>query len=121
MVVSCRLHEKEVRQIPPVEEKPSTIDYSEVEESKAELTRNKTIEPSEIKIKTGTTVVWYNKDTYPHMLMIYKETYELKDDDIVKSPNFYENESFRYTFTDKGNYLVRDVYSGTMRATIIVE
>jgi plastocyanin len=86
------------------------------------LTKEKTMEPSEITVNSGTTLIWQNEDIYPHNLMIYKKTItDLKEEDIIRSQNFYENESFEYTFVEKGEYVVKDVYSGTMKGEITAD
>jgi plastocyanin len=111
-----------VTQQPAVVEEGPGQQAAAPESFAAKLTPEKTMEPSEITIKAGTTIIWQNEDTYPHNLMIYKKTItDLKEEDIIRSNNFYENESFEYTFVEKGEYVVRDVYSGTMRGEITAE
>lgn len=121
ILVSCK------KEMPPAEEKPTVIEEGPGQQMAApepfivKMTPEKTMEPSEISIKQGTKVIWKNEDASPHNLMIYKKTYELKEEDIIRSQNFYENESFEYTFAEKGEYIVRCVYSGTMQAKVVVE
>lgn len=75
--------------------------------------------PNELKIKLGTTIVWTNEDKYPHNLMIYdKSDPNLQEKNIIRSQNFYQGESFNYTFNNRGTFIVKDVYSSPMRGTI---
>lgn len=136
LIVMCGCTVKEAAQAPAqeetpaVQEQPAQIPAEMPEEIPKEvveeptllpvkLTTGKQMIPNEIKIKAGTTVIWTNEDDYPHNLMIYDVSIQkLEEKDIIRSQNFYQNQSFNHTFTEKGEYVVRDVYSGSMHGEV---
>ena len=125
ILVGCEAPEEAVQ---PTQEQPAVVEEGPgqqvitPEPVTVKLTAEKTMVPSEIKIESGTKIIWQNEDVYPHNLMIYKKTAEpLTEEDIIRSQNFFSNESFEYIFVEKGEYIVRDVYSGTMRGEITAD
>ena len=80
------------------------------------LTEKKLMEPTELTVKPGTTVVWENRNSNPHVLAVENEGKRLELSDRI-SPG----DKFEYTFNDSGEFLVRDLFSGGMRIIITVE
>lgn len=52
--------------------------------------------PKQLTVKTGTTVVWTNKDDTPHTVT--------SNDNLFASPLLDTNEKFQYTFTKPGKF-----------------
>lgn len=126
---------KVVEQQPAVIEAPAEGELPPITEPFiVKLTAQKIMVPSEIKIKAGTTVEWENEDNSPHYLIIYKKTIYpvLAEEEIVRSYKFYPKlyvypclgtceevaRGFKYIFTETGEYVVRDVYTESMRGEI---
>jgi len=89
-----------------------------------DLTAEKIMVPDIIKIKKGTTVRWFNRDTkFYHNLVIYSAAIEKPraSDVIAQSGNINPGEYWEYVFEESGDYIVKDVYSGTMRGEITAE
>ncbi len=81
---------------------------------------NKTMSLNVMTVSAGMTVSWKNMDTFPHVLAV--ETG--KGFDTVrhaKSPQIVSGAVWSYTFNDKGTFLVRDLFSGSMRMNVTVE
>jgi len=84
------------------------------------LLLNKTMDMSEITISSGTTLAWKNHDSWPHQLAV--ETG--KSFDTIRhaeSNRLLEGGVWEYTFNEKGDFLVRDIFSGPMRMTVTVD
>ena len=115
----------------PVEEQPAQIieEQEKIEEELPEpeiveviLTIDRKMVPSQINITVGTTVKWINQGETPRNLMIYDGSInDLREENVIRSQNFYSGESFSYTFTEKKTYTIRDVYTGSMRGEITAE
>ena len=73
---------------------------------------NFTFGPQELKVKSGTTVIWVNEDDIPH---------------TVVSPNNFRskpldsNDTFSFTFTTPGTYKYFCSLHPHMTGTIVVE
>jgi plastocyanin len=88
------------------------------------LTEEKVMEPSELTITKGDVIKWVNEDkSFNHNLIIYSAEIErpTTKDIIVKSNNIAPGGSWDYTFEESGIYIVKDIYSGTMRGEITAE
>jgi plastocyanin len=88
------------------------------------LTEEKTMDPSELHIAKGDVVKWVNEDkNFNHNLVIYPAEIErpTTKDIIVKSGNIAPGGNWDYTFEEAGEYVVKDIYSGTMRGEITAE
>ncbi len=85
------------------------------------LNSDKTMSETEKTVKAGTTLAWKNYDTgWPHVLAVESGS----GWDTVrhaKSEQILDGGVFEYTFEDKGEFLVRDLFSGKMRMTVTVE
>ncbi len=74
---------------------------------------NSEFSPSNLTIKAGTTVVWVNQGTIPHILKADKGEFM---SDTLKS-----GERFAYTFRTKGTFQYTDTIYKTLKGTVIVE
>lgn len=85
------------------------------------LTPEKTMSETALTVKAGTTLAWKNYDLgWPHVLAVESGS----GWDTVrhaKSEQILDGGVFEYTFNDKGEFLVRDLFSGKMRMTVTVE
>ncbi len=68
--------------------------------------------PSELRIPSGTTVRWINKDPVVHTTT--------SDDDIWGSPALAPGETFSFTFREVGEYLYHCIPHPVMKARVIV-
>lgn len=83
------------------------------------LNPDKTMGASLEEIKVGDTLAWKNYDTWPHQLAV--ETGSGWDTiRHAESPRLDEGQVWEYTFEEKGEFLVRDIFSGKMRMQVIV-
>ncbi len=57
---------------------------------------NFTFSPQTLSVSTGTTVVWVNHDDTPHRFVAVENQF--------KSPVLDTDETFRWTFTEAGNF-----------------
>jgi plastocyanin len=92
--------------------------------AEVDLTAEKIMVPDKLTIKKGTMVRWNNKDkNFNHNLFIYPAEIERpkQEDIIVQSGNIAPSEQWDYVFEESGNYIVRDIYSGTMKGEITAE
>ncbi|MBW2981896.1 hypothetical protein KY343_03395 [Candidatus Woesearchaeota archaeon] len=88
------------------------------------LTEEKTMDPSDLSISKGDVIKWVNEDKkFNHNLVIYPADIErpMSKDIIVKSGNIAPGGSWDYTFEEPGSYIIKDIYSGTMRGEITAE
>lgn len=69
--------------------------------------------PATITVPTGTTVTWANQDAAAHT--VTSET------NIFDSGNLARNDSFSYTFTERGTFKYYCTIHPRMRGEIIVE
>lgn len=67
--------------------------------------------PETLTIKTGTTVTWTNKDSVAH---------DIKSDSF-NSPSLAQNQTFSFTFNDKGTFNYICGVHPSMKGKIIVE
>lgn len=80
------------------------------------MIKDRVIEPTELTVKAGTEVTISIEGPTPHIIIVQSSTQILenfgtkKDGDIVT-----------YTFEEPGEYLVRSMKVGSVRATVIVE
>jgi len=104
---------------PEVTPMPSVLKTVEVN-----LTADKLMIPDNIKIKKGTAVRFFNREEkYYHNLIIYSADVEkpMASDVIAQSSNINPGEYWEYVFERSGEYVVKDIYSGTMRGEITAE
>ncbi len=88
------------------------------------LTEEKTMVPDELQIAKGDKVKWTNEEkNFNHNLIIYSADIERPGakDIIVQSGNIAPGNSWEYAFEESGDYIVKDIYSGTMRGEITAE
>ena len=76
--------------------------------------KNFAIDPVEVKIKAGDTVVWLNKDSVPHNLVSDSMTEPI-------SPTIPVGGTYSHTFRTAGEYPYYDELHTGMKGTIIVE
>lgn len=89
-------------------------------ESTIKLYANKTMSSTGMKVSTGTTLFWKNFDTWPHQLAVEQgRGFDTKR--LGQSGRLLEGGVWEYTFRDKGVFLVRDTFSGSMRMNVTVE
>ena len=69
--------------------------------------------PATITIPVGTTVTWTNQDSAPHT--VTSET------DLFDSGRLSTNDSFSYTFTDRGTFSYYCTIHPYMKGEVIVE
>jgi plastocyanin len=78
--------------------------------------KNFAFSPANLTIKTGTTVTWLNQDVAVH---------QIESDSKIPvafiSDSLAHGASFRFTFTQPGNYTYHCIYHPTMKGTIIVQ
>jgi plastocyanin len=84
------------------------------------LTPEKTMSMSEIKIAKGTVLYWKNLDSWPHVLAVDSGSgFDTKR--WGKSEQLLEGNVWNFTFSNAGVFVVRDMFSGAMRMTVTVE
>lgn len=82
-------------------------------DGKTVIMKNFALDPAELKIKTGDTVVWINKDSVPHNLV--SESTE------IISPTMQVGGNYSHTFRTAGQYTYYDEIHTGMQGTITVE
>ncbi|MBU2560708.1 MAG: hypothetical protein KKD17_00260 [Nanoarchaeota archaeon] len=90
----------------------------EVEE--IQLTAEKTMSSGNQTVSVGTTLFWKNYDSWPHQLAVESG----KGWDTIRhaeSPRLLPGNIWNYTFSEKGEFVVRDIFSGGMRMYVTVE
>lgn len=126
------------QEIQPVPEKPAPI--APVAEQPAEqpeaaealqtilevnLTKEKLMSPNRLNITKGDVVRFYNRDgkEFYHNVVIYPAGIKIPktSDVIVQSGNIKYEDYWEYTFNNRGEYAVKDIYSGTMRGEITAD
>ena len=119
----------------PIEELPASVEAPEEEFPEpvkegvltifeVDLTADKIMVPDTILVKKGTMVRWNNKDrNFYHKLIIYPANIErpMPEDVIVQSENIDPWGWWDYVFEESGKYIVKDIYSGTMRGQVTAE
>ncbi|MFC1753537.1 hypothetical protein ACFL96_09130 [Thermoproteota archaeon] len=114
----------EERDVTPIGNRVWETEDEEVEEEVIEaeeeimiyLLDDKTMTKSAVSISAGTTLTWKNQDPgFVHIMLIEEDKVR-----IGESPRLQPDDKYSYTFNDKGDYLIRDVFSGTMRMTVAV-
>ena len=70
--------------------------------------------PSELKIKTGETVTWTNKDSAPHTVTSDSGT-------EISSPTLSNSQTYSHTFNAQGTFQYHCSLHPGMKAKIIVE
>ncbi|RLE39425.1 hypothetical protein DRJ17_00550 [Candidatus Woesearchaeota archaeon] len=124
LVVGCEKHEPVAPPVVEVEEKEEiplenlTIqELVETVENIMVITSGKVIEPREITIKVGESVVFKNNNDAPHILRVATPDAI----EIVRSKRLMPGDVFEYVFEKAGIYYIRDVFSGSVNAQVIVE
>jgi plastocyanin len=84
------------------------------------LTPEKTMNASFMNVKAGTTLFWKNYDKFPHVLAVDSgKGFDTKR--WAQSESILTGAVWKYTFETKGDFLVRDMFSGGMRMNVTVE
>jgi len=73
--------------------------------------RNMAFHPLLLTVKAGTTVTWTNEDSAPHAIK----------SDTFNSENLNKNDTFKYTFSEKGSFDYICSIHPYMKGTIVVE
>jgi plastocyanin len=84
------------------------------------LNADKTMNASSMTVPVGTKLSWKNYDTWPHVLAVDSG----KGFDTVrhgKSEQLQPGNVWEFTFNEKGAFVVRDMFSGSMRMNVTVE
>jgi plastocyanin len=84
------------------------------------LTPEKTMNASSMIVKAGTTLFWKNYDKNPHVLAV-ESGKGLDTKRWAKSEQILNSAVWKYTFESKGDFVVRDLFSGAMRMNVTVE
>lgn len=111
--------EADISKVTPEETSAPAVNIAEVS-----LMSSKTMKPDFVEIKKGMTVRFVNKEeNYYHNIVIYPATIQIPStkDVIAQSGNIKPGESWDYTVKDSGEYIVKDIYSGTMRGKITAD
>jgi len=69
--------------------------------------------PDTLTVKAGDTVVWVNKDFFPHTATAQDKTFDSRD--------IATNKSWKYVATKKGSFPYICTLHPTMKATLIVK
>ena len=69
--------------------------------------------PPSLTVKRGDTVVWVNKDFFPHNARAQNRTFE--------SPELATNQSWRYVATKAGRFAYVCTLHPTMKGALVVE
>ena len=77
---------------------------------------NQIYEPGTITVPQGTTVEWVNKDEDEHTVTSVKDTSQ-----VLNSPTIKQNETFEYTFTEKGTFPYFCQVHDYMTGAVVVE
>gem|GEM_PF-2839572 len=102
----------------PKEEKPAIVETAPVE-GEILLTPEKTMTESVMSVSQGTTLFWKNTDSWPHLIAVESG----KGFETVRhaaSPRLLQGNTWNYTFNEKGAFIVRDTFSGSMRMNVTV-
>lgn len=83
-------------------------------DGKTVIMKNFALDPVELTIKTGDTVVWINKDSVPYNLVA-----ELGSEPV--SPTIQSGRNYSHTFNTAGEYVYHDEIHGGMKGKIIVK
>ena len=70
-------------------------------------------EPADLKIAAGDTVIWLNKDPFPHTATAKSGDFDSQEIDVGKS--------WKNTFKTKGDYAYTCTLHPTMKGTLKVE
>jgi plastocyanin len=78
-------------------------------------------QPSNLKVKAGTLVVWTNDDTEPHR--IASNPYPTHKDlpSLDSKSSIDTNGKYRYTFNQKGTFGYHDELNPDVNGTVIIE
>ena len=80
---------------------------------------DKTMDQGDLTIKVGTTVTYKNTDSWPHTLAV--ETGHRYEAVRYAEERLEAGEVWSYKFTEPETFLVRDLFSGTMRHYVTVK
>jgi len=79
------------------------------------ITAQKTMTVQALSVSVGEMVTWRNEDSSPHILKV-----EQGNTLIEQGPRLNFGDEYTYTFTEKGEFLVRDIFSGNARVIVTV-
>ena len=91
-----------------------TINQPQIEGTYNIEISNFAFNPSEIKIKTGDTITWINKDSAPH-------TVTSDSGNELNSPQLSNGQNYSRTFSNTGTFNYYCSVHPSMKATVIVE
>ncbi len=123
MIVGCQKDTPSEPTPVPLEPEPETpIDEQTIEELADSgenimvITSGKVIEPREIEIKQGETIIIKNDDNSPHIMRVSEDSLE-----IARSKRLMPGDVYEYAFTKQGTFGIRDIFSGSVNAEVIVK
>ncbi|MDD1654517.1 MAG: cupredoxin domain-containing protein [Methanomicrobiales archaeon] len=102
------------------QEQEPTTQPTEVESVVEVVIRNFAFEPATLTIPPGTTVIWTNEDTVPHLVASDPHPAHTDLPELV-SGTLSPGDSYRFTFTNTGNYGYHCDLHPSMTGTIVVE
>ena len=97
------------------EEETEDINATEPEENVLTIEIDHlTLSQKYVTIEKGTTIVWINQESHPHMLAAHYGEF--------RSPRLEQGDSFNHTFNDVGEYTyICAIFKTQIRGTITVE
>ena len=93
---------------------------TEVESVVEVLIRDFSFAPATLTVSAGTTVIWTNEDTVPHLVASDPHPAHTDLPELV-SGTLSPGDSYRFTFTNTGNYGYHCDLHPSMTGTIVVE
>jgi len=99
---------------------PPVTETTEVESVVEVLIRNFAFEPASITIPAGTTVIWTNEDSAPHLVASDPHPAHTDLPELV-SETLSQGDSYRFTFTKTGTFGYHCHLHPSMTGTIVVE
>ena len=103
----------------PTPESPVT-ETTEVESVAEVLIRNFAFEPATLTVPAGTTVIWTNEDSAPHLVASDPHPAHTDLPELV-SETLSQGDAYRFTFKKTGTYGYHCHLHPTMKGTIVVE
>jgi plastocyanin len=95
------VEDEEIEEIDEVEDEEELQETEDSETAEKILTieiNNAAFSQKYATIETGTTVVWVNKEKYPHQINHISPNYSFR------SPRLLQGDSFNHTFNETGEY-----------------